>query len=153
MLDLAQESYPNIEAFYTRVSGARHSPESDYGVWWKGPDGDNWRVTFVHDTGHVYAIRLGGTVSFIDTSIDAAVISAGQGEGPVIVLGQLKPFTEADEARAKQEARDRGEWRRVHAAGNPPLEKYIKRWAERCGEQGSLEWMAERIRKAQELGC
>lgn len=145
MLDLAQESYPNIEAFYTRVSGARHSPESDYGVWWKGPDGDNWRVTFVHATGHVYAIRLGGTVSFIDSSIDAAVISAGRGEGPVIVLAQLKPFTEEDEARARRE----------HFAGvaNPPIEKYIKRWAEKCGEQGSLEWMAERVRKAQELGC
>lgn len=140
MLDMIAESYRNIEAFYTRFPAARRSPESDYGVWWKCPDGKNWRVTYVHATGHVYAIQLGGTTSFFDSGLDATVIMAGDkgpNEGPVVILGKIEPFPEEEEDRVRRSNRFR--------VAPPPIEGIIDGWAEKCGEQGSLEWIYDRI--------
>ena len=121
------ETYSDLEAYYTAHPDARHSGESDYGVWWKDDDGGNWRVTYVHRTGHYYAIYLGGTVSRRMT-ISSVLVSAGDREGPVLILGR-------GDACGDITLRD-----------DEPSEEVLKGWAQQCGEQGSLAWAVQRIR-------
>jgi hypothetical protein len=138
------ESYPNVDGFYDAHPAARLSPESDYGVWWKGPDGDNWRVTYVHETGHVYAIGQGGTRSgrMVLGGEDVLVVSAGKLSGPVVILGQLAPFP-----RELEEATRRTN--RYGVAPPGPAEAALDGWVQKCGEQGSLEWALDRVQRAQ----
>lgn len=69
--------YADIETFYD-MRGGQHSGESDYGVWWRSPlewirapqvergmagwmqEIGPWRVSWVEDTGDVYAIHATG---------------------------------------------------------------------------------------------
>lgn len=123
------ESYMNLGRFYARHPGALRSREIDYGVWWKGPTGDNWRVTYVVDTGHVYAIRLGttsvGTLDLgLQEELELTVVSAGRGGGPVIILGTVEPDDEEE------------------------LERILAGWAEECGRAGSLVWCYRRLQEA-----
>ena len=51
-------TFPNIEAFYSENEARRRSPEADYGVWWRdGGSRESWRVSYVRDTGEVYAVQ------------------------------------------------------------------------------------------------
>lgn len=153
---LALETYPNIEAFYAAFPPARDSVESDYGCWWKDDDGGNWRVTYVHDTGHVYAVAAGCTIAThlrIGGEV-VAIVSAGDNEGPVVILGQLRAFTQGREARLKRERLERWKasgYRRelaadIHSSEPPEAGAALQGWAERCGEQGSLAWALQRVR-------
>jgi len=56
------KTYPNIEAFYAENKERRHSGEADYGAWWTEPGHSwpRWRVSYVHNTGEVYAVQLTG---------------------------------------------------------------------------------------------
>lgn len=126
--------FPDLRAFYGEHPDARHSVESDYGVWWRDDDGGIWRVTYVHATGQVYALRTSrvGSISEPVRIGDelATMISAGNDGGPVVILAQLEPWSDADEKR-----RDFG----YRARQNPdPFERRIPRWADWCGAQGSL---------------
>lgn len=148
-LDLQDlETHPDIEAFYSAHEAARYSGESDYGVWWKDDDGGNWRVTYVHETGHVYAICQGGTVSrrarIGGSPVD--IVSAGAGAGPVVVMGILQPFPREEEERVRRE-----HWAGV--APPEPAESVLDGWAQKCGQQGSLAWAFNRIRHASEGGA
>ena len=124
--------FPSIDALYDAFPEARHSTESDYGVWWKDDDGGNWRVTYIHATGHLYAAYLGGTASkhakFMGQTM--LVVSAGSDRGPVVILGKTHPFTDD----------------RVGAAD--PMEEVLEGWAEVCGQQGSLSWVIDRINQS-----
>jgi hypothetical protein len=53
-------TYPNIEAFYAENEERRRSGEADYGVWWTVPgfSWPKWRVSYIHNTGEVYAVQL-----------------------------------------------------------------------------------------------
>ncbi len=127
--------FRNLDALYDAYPAARHSPESDYGVWWKDDDGGNWRITFIHHTGQFYAAFSGGTVSGKTTIGDQEVsyIGIGGGEGPVVILGIARPVMD-----------DR--------MGAPdPCEKILEGWAEKCGEQGSLQWATDMIQEHQRL--
>ena len=126
------ETHPDIEAYYDAYPEARHSGESDYGVWWKDDDGGNWRVTYVHHTGHYYALHLGGTVSRrLAIAGNPILVSSGDGrsEGPVLILGQ-------GETCGDLTLRD-----------TEPSEVVLEGWAEPCGSQGSLAWAVQRIRE------
>jgi hypothetical protein len=151
------ETYPSIQAFYTRYAEARHSAESDYGVWWRDADGGVWRVTYVHDTGHVYAVRgshWSGAVTLGDHEV--LVVSAGNGEGLVVILGRLPTFTLEREGQLQRELRDA--WAesgyarelapRSQYSGPPEMEYAFEGWAEVCGTQGSLEWAYQRVRSS-----
>ena len=99
-----ESQFPTMMDYYYACPEACRSPESDYGVWWKDDDGGNWRVSFVHHTGHFYAVCLGGTIA------REIVIGGGPGllllttvghkpgldrhgsEGPVVIIGQGEPF-------------------------------------------------------------
>lgn len=56
------EEFPNIEAFYLADERRRRSPEADFGVWWiqsEEKQFPHWRVSYVRDTGEVYALEMG----------------------------------------------------------------------------------------------
>lgn len=126
------EQFPDIEAYYAAHPEARASVESDYGVWWKDEDGGNWRVTYVHETGHVYAICLGSTSSGL-VSIggeEAVMVSAGDGRsGPVVILGTIEACGD------------------IGLRAPDPAERVLEGWADKCGEQGSLAWVIGRLRE------
>ena len=56
------KTYESIEAFYSENEERRRSGEADYGVHWTEPGKrwPAWRVSYVHKTGEVYALELGG---------------------------------------------------------------------------------------------
>ena len=64
------ETFRDLEHFYSANPARRSSPEADYGVHWRlaGWPG-SWRVSYVRDTGEVYALGL------------------GPGSGPLLLLG------------------------------------------------------------------
>lgn len=134
-MDLAEmEKYPDIDAYYDAYPKARMSIESDYGVWWKDDDGGTWRVTYVHETGHVYAICSSGVASGVLRvgGQEAVYVSAGKAVGPVVILGTLhpNPWDPDEPSREPLATKD--------AFGGD-------RWATVCGGQGSLAWIAERV--------
>ena len=64
-----------MEEFYDEAPARRYSGEADYGGYWRnGPTRPRWRVSYVHETGEVYAVQLGGGSC-----------------GPVEVLGIVPP--------------------------------------------------------------
>ncbi len=117
------ESYPTIEAYYDAHEPARISAESDYGVWWRDDDGGLWRVSYVHNTGHVYAIcqtsggartqilRIGGE------NMISVCANDGDRAGPVVIIATLEACAETA----------------------------LEGWADVCGGQGSLRWVFERL--------
>lgn len=133
--------YRDIEAYYDAVPEAALSPESDYGVWWRDDDGGVWRVTYVHETGDVYAVRSPGVTSgrLRIGGVETTLVSAGEHAGPVVVLGTIDTFTEEQEEAARL--------RSPHRVAEPPLEAVIPGWPDRCGQQGSLGWVLSMIRE------
>lgn len=80
---MGQIEYAHLQVFYDANPEREPSPEADYGVQWRGLDGADfplWRVSFVRDTGDVYATqhRTGVTVLLGK----APVVPEGEGEGP-----------------------------------------------------------------------
>jgi hypothetical protein len=59
--------WPTMDDFYLDDARRWGSPESDYGVHWR--DGDRawpeWRVSYIRDTGEIYATRQGGRGSLV----------------------------------------------------------------------------------------
>lgn len=53
--------YPDMEGFYQERGGIS-SPEADFGVHWERDAGrwPTWRVSYVQETGDVYAVRNAG---------------------------------------------------------------------------------------------
>ena len=63
------KTFKTIEEFYNDKPARRSSPEADYGVWWTeaGKGFPRWRVSYIKDTGEIYAydhtkVELLGTV-------------------------------------------------------------------------------------------
>lgn len=76
--------YKTLEDFYNArpPQMRQYSGEADYGVHWNCPPwSSRWRVSYVHNTGELYAVRLEGN------------------DGPVLVLGILPPDPIQDERR------------------------------------------------------
>ncbi len=77
---MTNKIYLSLEAFYDDNPARRASPEADYGVWWLGPDGfyPRWRVSYIRDTGEVYAFAQGkGAVELL------GVVKADAGSSPM----------------------------------------------------------------------
>ena len=73
-----ERKFKHLEHFYSANPARRFSPEAGYGVHWRrtGWTG-NWRVSYVRDTGEVYALP------------------GGPGDGPLLLLGTFPPDPEA----------------------------------------------------------
>ena len=71
--------YRSIEEFYDTDPSRRHSNEADYGAHWRVHP---WRVSYVRDTGEVYAVRQNG-----------------RPQGRVLVLGVVPADEVTDERR------------------------------------------------------
>ena len=58
---MATTTYPDLDACYSARQARRTSPEADYGVFWSaaGTPG-RWRVSYIQDTGEIYAVHLDG---------------------------------------------------------------------------------------------
>ena len=83
------QTFSNIEDFYNDDPSRRTSPEADYGVHWKldGWEG-SFRVSYVQNTGEVYAVHLGPyRQGALPTG--EVFISTGRQDGPVLLLGHF----------------------------------------------------------------
>ena len=66
--------YPTIEAYYAADERRRDSEEADYGIDWQLSGWEHrWRVSYVRNTGEVFAVHQGHVV------------------GPVFMLGHVPP--------------------------------------------------------------
>ena len=81
-MSATEQIYPDMDAF-NAADPRRNGPhQCDYGVHWR-LDGwqERWRVSYVRDTGEIYAVLLGRTL------------------GPVFVLGTVPPDPTDDQNR------------------------------------------------------
>ena len=71
--------YPTLDAYYAADERRLRSEECDYGVHWRLDGWEyRWRVSYVRNTGEVYAVNLGSTI------------------GPVFVMAIIPPDPVAD---------------------------------------------------------
>ena len=83
------QSFKNVGEFYSDNSARRRSPEADYGVHWKLEGWPNsWRVSYVRDTGEIYAVQQEATRTGI-LPTGEIIIANGLEEGPVLLLGHF----------------------------------------------------------------
>ena len=147
------QNFKNVEEFYSENSARRRSPEADYGVHWKLEGWPNsFRVSYVRDTGEIYAVQQGPMQSGIlptgeiiiangpeatrpeATSPEAArPETTGPEEGPVLLLGHF-PWQPGDLEKAGP--------RNVYYRG---LEKLLEGWPERSVQPNGLVWIIEKL--------
>ena len=73
MESVEQWEFESLERFYDARRERRYSPEALYGVQWRmAPYRHTWQVSYIRDTGEVYARANGG-------------------DGPVWLLGSFPP--------------------------------------------------------------
>ena len=127
-------TFEDLESFYSDNPARRRSPEAGYGVHWRlaGWAG-TWRVSYVRDTGEVYALFQGPTqVGVLPTG--ETFVSSGKGASPVLALGTFP----VDENAKPSDVYYRG------------LEQFLADWTKHCGEPNGLAWMIQRIGEAQD---
>ena len=122
-------TFESIESFYSDNPARRPSPEAGYGVHWQ-LDGwpGTWRVSYVRDTGEVYAVFQGPTRAGLLPTGEMAVIS-GTEEGLVLALGTFP----VDENAGPRDIYYRG------------LEAILEGWPEHCPQPNGLEWIMRRL--------
>ena len=123
------QSFKNVEEFYSNNSARLRSPEADYGVHWKLEGWPNsWRVSYVRDTGEIYAVHQGPIRTGI-LPTGEIIIANGLEEGPVLMLGHFP---------IDQETGPRDVY--YHS-----LEKHLEGWPERCGLPNGLVWVIDKL--------
>lgn len=110
--------YESIEQFYAQDERRRHSGEVDFGVWWKDYFERNYRVSWVRDTGEVYAVAL-SAAAVIKLDPQTTVNFGGDDTGMVEVLATIESIGQ--------------------------LEARLDGWADMCGRANSLAWVRERL--------
>ena len=116
--------FATIEAFWHDDPDRNRSEETDFGYHWRRPgDPYRWRVSYIRNTGEVYAVRL-----------------APQ-EGPLLVLGRVPQDPEADNQHSA-EGRDQGN------LYNRTVNRILKGWNERCTSPDGLEWLESALEEA-----
>src|SRR4051812_30755761 len=117
-------AFDTLDEFYAAEPERRRSPERDFGVWWRAATGDaTWRISWLFNTGEVYAVCLGAPERGRWTDDNGAYmgewaeyVTVGTGNGPVRVLGIFLSQAE--------------------------VEAVFAGWAAQTGHPGSLEWAA-----------
>jgi hypothetical protein len=79
--------YRDRDAFYAADERRKHSAEADFGSRCRDDTGASWRISWLHDTGEIYAVRLGP--GLVDPGRGAVAAAAGFSSGPVAVLGRI----------------------------------------------------------------
>lgn len=120
---LAIKIYPSPEAFYSENEARRRSPEADYGVWWWDDRGSGYccRVSYVKNTGEVYAVHIGG-------------------EEQIEVLGVVP--ADALERTPGGNITSRLTYYRT-------LDRILEGWVNHMHKPGGLAWVRERLASAQ----
>lgn len=112
--------YDDINSFYLEDPRRRDSGETDFGVWWKDDFERNYRVSWVQDTGELYAVAL-GEVSIARVSSEEAVTFGGPTDtGFVELLATDLPSIGIVEAK-------------------------LQGWPDVCGTAKSLSWVRSRV--------
>ena len=107
-----QAFFRNINEFYERNPSRRHSLEVDYGSHWRlEPWPNKWRVSYIKNTGEIYAVHL------------------NQGQGPLIMMGEVAP----DEETGREDRYYR------------TLDQVLEGHPEMCLKQTSVEWIADQL--------
>ena len=58
-MEMDGKTFGNIEEYYGENAERRYSVEADYGFHWRlDGEPERWRVSYVRNTGEVYAVRL-----------------------------------------------------------------------------------------------
>lgn len=118
---MERPSWTSLRAYYDDDQSRLRSPEADYGVHWRLHHfPDRWRVSYVRNTGELYAVNL------------APKPGPPGSDGPVIVLGHLP----ADPNRG------------THARPTPyyqTLDRVIRGWTDHCGPTNGLLWLIDRL--------
>ena len=132
------QSFKNVEEFYSENSAGLRSPAADYGVHWKLEGWPNsFRVSYVRDTGEIYAVQQGPIPSGIlptgEIIIATRPEATGPEEGPVLLLGHF-PWHPSDLEEAGP--------RDVYYRG---LEHLLEGWPERCVQPNGLVWVIEKL--------
>ncbi len=123
------QSFKNVEEFYSDNPARRRSPEAGYGVHWKLEGSPNsWRVSYVRDTGEIYAVQQGPIQSGI-LPTGEIIITTGPEEGPVLLLGHFP----IDEEAGPYDVYYHG------------LEHFLEGWPERCVQPNGLVWVMEKL--------
>lgn len=115
------QRFPSVDAFYDDDERRRHSPEWDYGVWWRATADERWprwRVSWVCETGDLYATRCAG-------------------RGIVLRLGNVPPLGAYPYGLGSEAW---GAWHREQ-----PVERLLAGWAE--GDE-TLGWILDRLARA-----
>jgi hypothetical protein len=111
------ETYTSLHSFYSADPRRDRSPEWDYGVEWRGEyDWPRYRVSWVVETGEVYAYRQGG-----DESVRVL--------GVVDRVGEY-PYSAGHDA-----------WAAFRDA--QPIERVLEGWAEQPTQE--LSWVVGRL--------
>lgn len=111
-----RQMFRTLEAFYEDDERRRVSGEADFGVHWLDGRNRRWRVSYVRNTGEIYAY---------------CPLSAGD---CVLLLGTFPPDNE-DEGVT---------WRR-RRVWYRSLDAALAGWADECGQPSSLNWIAQRV--------
>jgi len=142
------QTYADLETFYTVDPKRRLSPEYDFGVWWKDSAFGTWRVSWVADTGEVYALRRGfeksETILLAGEMVTVTTAGLPNTDGPLLVLGVI-PESRGECQPAGYCHKD------FHGIGCPAdraynVETVLDGWAEICGTPNSLSWVRERVK-------
>ena len=116
--------YPTLAAFYDDEPTRWRSEEADYGVHWRLPGWEHkWRVSYVRDTGEIYAVYQCLTVH------DEAQRALSY--GPVFVLGHVEPDPVPEGDR--------------RSLFHRTLEDILDGWAQRCGTPDGMFWVRDRL--------
>ena len=117
--------YPSLQAFYEEdPDGRMRSPEADYGVHWR-LEGypQSWRVSYVQNTGEIYAVHQGMTIH----DPRRRTLSYG----PLFLLGVVPP----DPVPAND----------YRSAYYRTLDVILEGWPQHCGPYDGLTWLRDRI--------
>src|SRR5688572_13851838 len=108
--------YPTLEQYYAETPKAKDSGERDYGVWWHDEHRNTYRVSWVYETGEIYALVVGRGGPLPDWIAWAGDRPKGsRTTGPLAVLGIIATRAE--------------------------VEKLLDGWADACGNASSIYWL------------
>ena len=125
---MSTDVYQTLGEFLAESDARLRSREWDFGVHWRDATGATWRMSWVEETGEMYAVRLGparmGDVRDLSmlTAEQETIIRThgGRHSGPVMVIAVLRSRTY--------------------------LEQALDGWEE-VSDGGPVEWVGERIER------
>lgn len=120
-------AFSSVEAFYRADERRRRSREYDYGVWWR-KGATTYRITWVVDTGELIAVRMGPHRTSAPIRIAPAEVGIAMLAGDPLDVTVLAIV--ADEV---------------------VVERLLDGWDDACMGPDSIDWIAGRLERRDEL--